>query len=460
VTFAAGCCCAGKDGGSSSRRACSCSGKVFYLLACVLLCTAVSAAMWYVADFDAGTKELVQGVQGFTSLLTATAATVSGPLSLSASALNATAVSLVEAAAAAGLPAVQADAQSFADAASAALVASQTLGIFLSDTAGKINADFPLDAAAVAAAAGGTTHQIRLDLAQAGLSTGAWALLGGCMGWVLLNAVLLLSNKCAARLFKACSCLTLIVGTLLLALAGILYVPVLMGSDVCVGPSAAVSRVLNETSGPTAATAADTWAYYSACGADASLAPTGAFAQAASSTAQMASAAAFLDAVNATANSDPVLYAPILPLLSDASSQLAATNASLVAVVGAVGCAPVSALYGEVVDGLCTGAVLAIIRMFLALVAAAGAFLFVLVASACLIFHHPGDVPKAGANRYDDMYRSVAAGGSGKDYGSGGLPQSGRAARVDKAGGGAGKYGSGGKGKGKGGKSKGGSDWR
>jgi hypothetical protein len=184
-------------------------------------------------------------------------------------------------------------------------------------------------------------------------------------------------------------CVTLGVGAFVLVLLGVVYIPAIMGADVCSAPVDALAQILGAAPGvpPLAAASVE---FYSRCAADAALPPAGAAAQVASAQAQLDDAAAQLAAFAALG--PPFPDPGIDPLLADAAAALGGANATLRAVTAALSCAPSAAAWALVLSGVCSGAVFGLASVCVTL--GVGAFVLVLLlgTTAHLILHHPGDL--------------------------------------------------------------------
>lgn len=428
IVFLAGCCCPARQVATTKRCIC-CFPRLGYVISSLMLIAALGPGLAYIMHFDTGFESLANGLTSMKNLLVTSSATVSGPLLTSAVVLNVTAADM--AAAAAGTSA-QADANSLAAAASSAVSTAVSLAAMLNGTVASIIEGFDIENSASSVIDGAVSKgndgafKVEIGSIRYGFTYATVSLLATVLGWMVITFILLMPNKCSERLFKGFSVITLGGGTLIVLCAALLYVPAIMGSDICMAPTTSINNILNQTGAD--GTAVDTWNYYTQCGGNPALAPIGAYGQAVNSVAEIQSAMVSLSAVNATINADPnnPNYQPLKPYLTVLSSQLQDVNATMNTLVSGISCAPVSSIWYTMEDGLCNGAIVAVIMVFLCLAAASFIILFLLSFTACLITrHHVDREAKAG-----DVYTSASSAQQQMVYMPTGQPAQGRAARV------------------------------
>ena len=399
LTFAAACCCRKRlpaddaDASAYARGVGCCSGRACYFFTALAFAGGLAAAMAYTGTFFAGVGNLLTGLVSFRDYLVAQSSNVNGPLLGNLTGLSSLAQQV--ATDTAGGP-YEADANALASSAASAAAFAASLGAQLNSTASLLTGDFALafDAASAGAAASVAAvtvpSKIELGALRYGLSYGSWALLATVVAWMLMHAAMLAATPCAARLFKACSVLTLVSAVLVTVLLGLVYIPALMGADVCAAPAQAVASVLNASSAD--ALAADTFNFYSQCAvanaAGSPLAPAGAYADALDSQVQLESASAQLAGFVAVAGGDPTLG----PLLASMVVSLAGANASLALLLVAVQCAPLASTWATVLSGLCGGAVFGMAAMTCCLACGVVLLFILLIATAHVMLHHPGDL--------------------------------------------------------------------
>jgi hypothetical protein len=227
---------------------------------------------------------------------------------------------------------------------------------------------------------------IDLNSGRYGLSYGAWSLVGVTLFWVLLNMSVLSATKFSALLFKTCSCVNLSASVLVTILAGIVYVPALVGSDICVDPAAAVKAIFSNST-LVAPLARDSLIYYSQCSAG-GVAPAGAVLAASDALAQINTASSQISAFGAIVSGDPQLD----PLVVSMAASINLANVSTIALADSVACGTLSSVWALLISGLCTNTVFSIDTMTLCLGAGAVVAFFWLSTTAHLLRNHPGDL--------------------------------------------------------------------
>jgi len=404
VAFAAACCCRrrlpkGFGGGEPSAYArgvaCCCSGRNCYFVAATAFACGLAAALAYTTTFFAGVGDLIAGLAGLRATLGAAAATVGGALLGNLTAADALARGAQ--ALAAGSP-LAPDADALAAAAAGAVAVAVGAQASLNATVAALATDLGVAVDAGAAGVPAAAQALvpgRLDLgaARAGLTNGSLALLSLALAWLALHACLLRASPCAARSFRLAAPVSLLAAVLVTALAGVAYVPALVGSDVCAAPGASVAALLNATAGQRGADAAATVLYYSACAlpgpGGAALAPAGALAQAVQAQAALAEAQSRLAAFAAAGAGANASFAA---LLGGLNATLLGSGGALAALVDQVSCAPVAADWALALDGLCLGAVFGVSALAVSLGAGAALLALLLAATAHVLRNHPGDL--------------------------------------------------------------------
>ena len=403
LVFAAACCCRRRlakprggagDGPSAYARgvACCCSGRNCYFVAATAFACGLAAALAYTTTFFAGVGDLLAGLGALRATLGAVGATVGGALLGNLTAVDA--LALQAQALAAGTP-LAPDADALAASSAAAVAFATAVAAQLNATSSLLAQDLGIAVGAGAAGVPAAAQALvpgRIDLGAAryGLTDGSLALLSCALAWLALQACLLRATPCAAGCFRAAAFPTLLLAVLITVLAGIAYLPALVGSDVCFAPAAAVTAVLNATAGVLGDDAAATFGYYATCaGAQPPLAPSGALAQALGAQVQLAAAQAQLAAL---ADGGAGANASFAPILAGLNASLALSDAALAGLVSQVQCAPIASEWELALRGLCLGAVFGVDALAVSLGAGAALLFVMLCATAHMLLHHPGDL--------------------------------------------------------------------
>lgn len=364
--------------------------------------------MWYTEDFHSGLLTLLNGLRNFFSLFTSVSRTVSN--SLVQNLTDFTSSSATLATFGTGSP-FQSQTDALAQASTEALNFARTIGTLLNATTDALLSDFTFtnDGTPVS-----STSKVDLNTAADATPRSSYILMGVVLAWLIIQMVLLIGNKCISRIFKACSCLTLASAVLVGLLAAVFYIPALVGSDICVAPDTTITNIFNTSSDSTNANTlaiADTWSYYSQCRSNPSFAPVGVYGNLLNATQQLTDAYTLVQSINTSVYGNPT-YDTWLPYLMNISDSVVLANVTLTTILTDTACGPVNAIYTDMVTGLCNGATVGFITAFFATVASLGVFLLLLSFTACLIFHHPGDLSGNddgnGSTRYDDLYEEVA----------------------------------------------------
>ena len=428
ITFIAGCCC----GTKARRKGCTICGKVGYIFSVLLLCGGLGASMWYTENFHSGLLTLLRGLQNFYNLFTSSSTLVSGSLIPSLSDFSSSATTLQSFGT--GSP-YQAQTDALGIASVAALSFVTNIGTLLNSTTNAMTNDFSFSDSINS----GSSSKVDLQTASDALPRSTYILMGVIIGWLVIQMILLIGNKCISRIFKSCSILTLGSAVLIGLLAALFYIPSLMGSDICINPNSAISNIFNTTSDGDSSTStfdvANTWLYYAECSSITNLAPSGVYSQLLNSSDQLTTAYTLIQNINTSVYGNPT-YDPWIPYIMNISTSILMANSTLTTLINDVSCAPVSTIYSDIVDGLCNGAIVGMITAFLATICTLGVFLLILSFTACLIFHHPGDYLGDGdsnSSTYEKLYQELNGNKSNKNYGSyeaSPTPATGRAARV------------------------------
>lgn len=384
-------------------RACSCvaggCAVAWYGAGVLVVAAAAVAAAAQGGGFKSSLAQLLDAAAGARQLLLLANATLSGELTATVANVTATAGALAADAAAGGAPA-------------GVLAALAAIAAAAADAQGSVDRTSDQLTSGTALVESSWTALLK--------ATDIYALperaSGGFVGAsVLLALVALLTLGCVTPGRRASACFRWLTAPLLtlawtataLAAAGVVVVA-LVGSDVCVDPASAVSRVLfNSTlvAGGAAPALGPSVAYYLQGGAACGDAPAGSVS--ALLAASQANVTASLDLVSAVAGD----LAPALqPLASVLTSGLLAVNATLGELAADVDCSVLHGLWLALLAALCGAGMPAAVGLAAALLVASAGLLVALCASVRLCRAHPGDEPEA-VQPTVDVVETMRAGG-------------------------------------------------
>lgn len=386
IAFVSACCCRrrlAKDADTACARGVACcSGRTCHVLSSTFFVVTLAASMAYTGSFFSGVVKIFDGISAVKSVVSLAAVEVQSGLEPSLQTLTSTATQVE------GLSQGQpysTQAQALLKATQDALASAIDLGKTLNSTAQLFAAsDLTIDVPSSNIPS--LPANIDLNSGRYGLSYGAWSLVGVTLFWVLLNMSVLSATKFSALLFKTCSCVNLSASVLVTILAGIVYVPALVGSDICVDPAAAVKTIFSNST-LVAPLARDSLIYYSQCSAG-GVAPAGAVLAASDALAQINTASSQISAFGAIVSGDPQLD----PLVVSMAASINLANVSTIALADSVACGTLSSVWALLISGLCTNTVFSIDTMTLCLGAGAVVAFFWLSTTAHLLRNHPGDL--------------------------------------------------------------------
>ena len=379
------CCRSSKAG----RGVCCCCRPTCYSVLSLLTCICVAAAMYLFSTWRSGLTDVISALKAFSGVLSSAAAALSGPLTATLTALS-TDTQALQAACLALNQTCTTDLQ-----ASIATVLSQVQST--QATVSSASSTLSSSASGFTRSLGlASDSSFRLDAIQAGLDQWVWVVLGVVIGWLLLHLVTLLPSKATACLFRLSTVCTLLLALAVPVLAGALYAVAMVGADVCVAPTASVTRLLNNT----APLAASSFAFYATCTSSSSSSADSssgdALSQVAAASSGLLTARAQLLALNASVQQGitlggaqlATLYAPIDAISAD----LDAANATVLSLSSTtLGCAPVSSIYYALLNALCGKAVTGVAETFFPIVLASVLFFLILCYAVSLCAHHAGD---------------------------------------------------------------------
>lgn len=360
---------------------CLCRRTCFGLLSIGMLGPLIAALALF-ASWRTGVDDAISAAQRLSNVISGAASTVNFGLVPAETQLQAIAASLAQNAASAPdpLPTLTA---AFSTSVSAALATTTALGASLSDADSFFTRELNL-----AGNWSGKVPRVNVDEVKNGLSTGVWALLGVSLGWLLVMMTTLTPTRTSAACFRCTSPIAIALGGALPALAGVLYAIALVGSDFCAASAASAGALLNYTNAP--AFAANTLVFYATCVPGAPGAPGGTPPEGAT-----AAIAALTDALNVVAalNTSAALVnvTSLQGLLGDATYSIGVANASAAALLGAVQCAPVQALWLGILTPACNTALVGVARTALLAIPSAIAITLLLCFGASICRFHAGD---------------------------------------------------------------------
>ena len=401
---------------------CCCCRQLSYCTLSLIAAGCVGGALYLFTAWRSGLGDTLTALTGFSSVLSSASGLVSGPLVDSLTLLSSDVGALATACAGAGpLCAAQLPAVTTVQAqAASTLTDVTTLGTTLASAAQGFQRSLGL-----AADSSFSLSALKTEVEKYVLIS-----LGVVVGWLVVHLVALSPTKPTACLFRASTVLTLLLGTAVPILAGGMYAVALLGSDVCVAPSASIVRLLNST-GASSPLAANTFAYYTTCaGGSGSGSGSGgdASAQVASASSALALATARVQDLNASLAppaGDATLWAAVSGIMGSITFRIAAANATVQTLsTSTLACAPVAAIYTSLLNALCGTAVTGIAQSFIPIVVASIALVFLLCYAVTLCANHPGDAPPSDESA--ELIKGVAWGGgefkpspSVGDWGSG-----------------------------------------
>lgn len=376
--------------------------SAWYIVGVIVIAAVTAAAMSRMSAFKDTVTTTANGLDSLQSILGATGAFASGPLSANMSSVNASLTVLYDDAVANGAPPADLNALAgMITGAQSAGTSAAALGAQLTGAASALNSKLRAG---------------KVNVGQLGqrVFVGGIAVLGLFFGYLLLTTVTLIRTPCCAKVFRFCAFITTIVFLLVWIFAGIFLGVSLVGSDVCVAPSSAISKTINATHGAVDGTAADTLTYYTSCAsANGTVSPptAGALLQLQLGQVQFDSTvAAFASFATGPTGQNPAL-----------AVEVAATNAALNAAGEALkqialqaSCTPVNSIYQTSIGAVCnTGIAHGIVEVW-AFATAACILLFIITTSAArLVWRHPGDPP---AKTGDPREEIVRGGGPAPTY--------------------------------------------
>ena len=386
IVFISACCCRrrlAKDSDTACARGVACcSGRTCHVLSSTLFVATLAASMAYTSTFFTGVVKIFDGISAVKAVVTVAAIEVQSGLQPSLESLT------IYAAQAFNLSAntpFELNALALLTASQSAVASATDLGKTLNSTALLFAAtDLSIDIPSTNIPS--LPANIDLNAGRYGLSYGSWSLVGVSLLWVILNISVLSATTFSALVFKSCSCINLSAAVLVTILAGIVYVPALVGSDICVDPAAAIKTVFTNSSF-ISPLARDSLIYYSQCSSN-TVAPAGAVLAASDALAQINLASTKLSDFGYNVSGDPQFTS----IITSMQASVLAANISTIALADSVDCGPISSVWGLLISGLCTYTVFGIDTMTICLGASACVAFFWLCTTAHLLRNHPGDL--------------------------------------------------------------------
>lgn len=409
IVFGAACCCRNRlcspvKKGKKSGCLGKCCGYLFsprlwYLLAVVCLLAGAAAAISVLSKVQNSVNSTVHGFEGFNSLLnTASASIDSGLLPVVGTAKNQTQY-LIEV--------LQGAAASPAAVGAATALAATTAG--LESQLSEVTKLLGSATRTLNAALGAGSSQFSVSTLGSLVYKAGLGVIVGFLLFVVFSTIGLVGKPWGAKALRGSLCVLALVLFVVWMFGAFFFTVSLFGSDVCVGPSAAVLAIVNVTSGGSDAYST-TLFYTSPCG---SVQPIGAYGQLVGGQEQAVSALVELSALNATIGPAVLANATVSTLLGEIDWSMQQVVFQTNATVATVACNVVYSQYLQVVDGLCTGFVNSAIGVFGLATATAVLMIVMASAAASLAFRHPGDVPQAAQPLIDDddVYLPMTYGG-------------------------------------------------
>jgi len=370
---------------------CCCCRRVSYCTLSLLASGCVGVALFLFSTWRTGLSDTIGSLRAFSGVLSSASATVNGLAAGPLTALVSDAGALrgtCQTQNCDGLaPGLQAAVNALSSQASSTKDSVDSLGSSLASSSAEFLRDLGL----------ASDSKFNLDQIKNSVDLGGWVVLGVLAGWLLLHLSTLSPTKTSACMFRFSTVCTLLASSAVAVLAALFYGVALVGSDVCVAPSAGISRLLNSTSSSNAL-AANTFAYYASC-TDGGAPSTGfdAAAQVAAAGSALGNAAAQVALLNATvlAGVQPInatLANILFNSLGAITFDLAACNASVVSLATTtLACGNVNSIYNALLNALCGKAIDGAAQTFVPVVVASALLFFLLCYALALCAHHPGD---------------------------------------------------------------------
>lgn len=403
--------------------------RLWYVAAAGAMLAGTSAALSQVSLFRTATDKSVAGFNGFADIVSGASTTTSGMVNPTLAAAAAALASLSAAVTTNSATDLVTPVADFNTLLTTVRNAATDAGTQLSSLDGMLN-----DIRSTG------THDGDFNLNELGYNVwrGGIAALAIFLGFVALTLPGMSASRCGARWHRMLNACGLTIASLLVfVFAGIFILVSLLGSDICVAPSAALVDIANATS--RSLTVQESLAYYTTCGGAAPpLAPAGIYGIIVEQSSHVADALSGVTAMQAIVTSHAPDYDFATPFLTQLGGNMTAASGHVTHLSSQLTCAPIAAVYASLLDALCVDGMVAVIRTW-GLATAACVLVYILVsAGARLCWSHPGDPVDPEAEKRAAAEAAAAAHGI---HGAGGAPQMvGAAPKVAGGGGSAASY--------------------
>lgn len=398
------CCCSGKvSGKAASCRGLGCAGGVYLFTSALLLASSLTAVL-YTVKFDDGGSTFLGAFEQLTGLLVNTTNLLPPLIASSASLSSTAALTYTEAQALGASQSILNGILDIQNDATGVAQGTATLYSSLNDTISSLQSGLRTEGDGDVFHPSTPSNDINAGSVDRGAFRLAIGIAGVALTWAVFSACVLAPNRVSACLFKATSCLSILITTLFLLATGVLYALALFGSDICIDPAGSLITVLNATSADVVAT--ESVRYYSTCAVlnpPVPVPPMGLLAQAISVRDGFQAAVIAINAFNASVSADPSLQ-PLLPLVVDVSNNASVAVVASQAITDGIACTPVANVWNTFTAALCQRFVLSIAQTFLCFCGASAMMLVMLCAGARINCAHPGS---AGGPSREQQYQTA-----------------------------------------------------
>ena len=238
---------------------------------------------------------------------------------------------------------------------------------------------------------------ISIDQIRSTLMTAGYGVLGLLAGWIFIFTFTVCRNSCMCFVHGASAMPTILLTFLICILAGIFYILGIVGADICYDPYMVIQR-LGSSVGLSGGMIGDTLTYYLTCGANPATPRMGALTMVDDAIGMVGTAAAQVTALQEqvkTASSQSPLYALQGPAHDSAAMKklddgVQMTVASIKSIVSLLGCQGIDAILSKLFTGFCTNTIATVIGISRILIAASIMLFLQLGVGIDMCCFHPG----------------------------------------------------------------------